>query len=51
MNFEGVFTALITPFKTDGSIDEENLRKVVETQIKEGVSGILPMGTTGESPT
>ncbi len=51
MKIEGVFTALITPFLPDGSIDEESLRSVVEFQIKEGVSGLLPMGTTGESPT
>jgi 4-hydroxy-tetrahydrodipicolinate synthase len=51
MKFEGVFTALITPFKLDGSIDEPNLRKLIDFQISEGISGLLPMGTTGESPT
>lgn len=51
MTLEGVYTALITPFHGDGSIDEENLRKLVEFQITEGVTGLVPMGTTGESPT
>jgi 4-hydroxy-tetrahydrodipicolinate synthase len=51
MQFEGVFTALITPFNKDESIDEEALRELVEYQITEGISGLVPMGTTGESPT
>jgi 4-hydroxy-tetrahydrodipicolinate synthase len=48
--FEGVYTALITPFK-DGEIDYESLDKILEHQIEGGVTGVLPMGTTGESPT
>jgi 4-hydroxy-tetrahydrodipicolinate synthase len=51
MKLEGVFTALITPFNKDESIDEEALRELVEFQIKEGIAGLVPMGTTGESPT
>lgn len=51
MNFEGVYTALITPFTADGGIDEESLRKLVDFQVKAGISGLVPMGTTGESPT
>ncbi len=51
MTFEGVFTALITPFTEKGAIDEDALRKLIDFQIKEGISGLLPMGTTGESPT
>jgi 4-hydroxy-tetrahydrodipicolinate synthase len=51
MKLEGVFTALITPFTSDGSIDEQSLRKLVDFQMNEGISGLLPMGTTGESPT
>ena len=49
--FSGTFTALITPFKGDESIDEDALRKLVDTQIDAGISGLVPVGTTGESPT
>jgi 4-hydroxy-tetrahydrodipicolinate synthase len=49
--FEGVYTALVTPFLEDGSVDEASLRKLVNFQIEEGVQGLVPMGTTGESPT
>ncbi|MBN1496624.1 MAG: 4-hydroxy-tetrahydrodipicolinate synthase [Spirochaetes bacterium] len=48
--FEGVYTALITPFR-NGNIDYEALEKLVAFQIEGGVDGIVPMGTTGESPT
>jgi 4-hydroxy-tetrahydrodipicolinate synthase len=48
--FFGLYTALITPFKND-KIDEKALEKLVEFQIKEGAEGIVPCGTTGESPT
>ncbi|HNR90395.1 MAG TPA: 4-hydroxy-tetrahydrodipicolinate synthase [Spirochaetota bacterium] len=48
--FEGLHTALVTPFK-DGGIDYDALERIVELQIAGGVDGILPMGTTGESPT
>jgi 4-hydroxy-tetrahydrodipicolinate synthase len=47
---EGYCTALITPMR-DGEVDEEAFRAFVEWQITEGVSGLLPCGTTGESPT
>ena len=50
MLFSGLYTALITPFK-DGQIDEVALEKLIEFQIKNGVDGIIPCGTTGESPT
>ena len=49
--FQGVYTAMITPFSTDGEIDESALRRLVHAQIEAGVSGLVPMGTTGESPT
>lgn len=47
---EGVFTALITPFR-DGQIDEEALRSLVERQIEAGIDGLVPCGSTGESAT
>ncbi len=49
--FEGTTTALITPFKADGAVDLEGLRKNVQFQLKGGVSGLLALGTTGETPT
>lgn len=48
--FSGVITALITPFK-EGKIDEKAFQNFVEWQIEMGVHGVLPCGTTGESPT
>ena len=50
MELRGVYTALITPF-ADGAVDYETLREIVEKQVKAGVAGIVPVGTTGESPT
>lgn len=49
--FKGAMTAIVTPFTEKGSIDEGALRKLVEFQIKNKISGIVPCGTTGESPT
>jgi 4-hydroxy-tetrahydrodipicolinate synthase len=49
--FDGVYTALITPFTPDGAIDEAALRRIVNHQIEAGITGLVPMGTTGESPT
>jgi 4-hydroxy-tetrahydrodipicolinate synthase len=49
-SFRGSFTALVTPFK-NGSIDEKAFRDLVNWQIAEGTSGLVPVGTTGESPT
>ncbi|MFM9449541.1 dihydrodipicolinate synthase family protein, partial [Streptomyces acidiscabies] len=43
-------TALITPFR-DGKVDDEAFRRLVEWQISEGTHGLVPTGTTGESPT
>jgi 4-hydroxy-tetrahydrodipicolinate synthase len=48
--FRGTFTALVTPFKND-EVDIEALERLIETQITGGISGIVPVGTTGESPT
>src|SRR3954453_23034856 len=48
--FRGSFTALVTPFK-NGSLDESAFRALVDWQIAEGTSGLVPVGTTGESPT
>ena len=49
-NFRGSFTALVTPFK-NGSLDETAFRSLVSWQIAEGTHGLVPVGTTGESPT
>src|SRR4029077_5114098 len=48
--FTGTYTAIVTPFK-NGKIDEAALRRLIQTQMKAGVDGIVPVGTTGESPT
>ena len=48
--FTGTYTAIVTPFK-DGKIDEPSLERLVKRQIKGRVDGIVPVGTTGESPT
>jgi 4-hydroxy-tetrahydrodipicolinate synthase len=49
--FQGTGTALVTPFKNDGSIDEPALRRLVDLQIQGGVDMIVPCGTTGEGAT
>ncbi len=49
--FQGTGTAIVTPFKKDGSLDERKLRKFVDFQIKGGVEALIPVGTTGEGPT
>ena len=48
--FRGSFTALVTPFK-NGGLDEKAFRDLVDWQIAEGTNGLVPVGTTGESPT
>jgi 4-hydroxy-tetrahydrodipicolinate synthase len=48
--FTGTYTAIVTPFR-DGAIDEDALERLIKFQIKGGVDGIVPVGTTGESPT
>jgi 4-hydroxy-tetrahydrodipicolinate synthase len=48
--FTGTYTAIVTPFK-NGKLDEHALKRLINNQIKAGVDGIVPVGTTGESPT
>ena len=48
--FTGTFTAIVTPFK-NGQLDETALARLIKNQIQAGVDGIVPVGTTGESPT
>ncbi len=50
-SFSGCYTAIITPIRSDLEVDYNGLQKLVQFQIREGVSGILAVGTTGESPT
>jgi 4-hydroxy-tetrahydrodipicolinate synthase len=50
MSFSGTYTAIVTPFQ-DGRLDEEALQRLIKMQIRGGVDGIVPVGTTGESPT
>jgi 4-hydroxy-tetrahydrodipicolinate synthase len=51
MLFQGCGTALVTPFRKDGSLDEPTLRSLVRRQVEEGINFLVPCGTTGESPT
>jgi 4-hydroxy-tetrahydrodipicolinate synthase len=51
MTFEGVYTALVTPFTKSRDVDETALRQLVDIQIEAGIAGLVPTGTTGESPT
>lgn len=48
--FTGTYTAIVTPFN-DGTIDEKALERMVKAQVRAGVDGVVPVGTTGESPT
>ncbi len=50
-DLQGCGTALVTPFKADGRLDEEALRKLVDFQISEDIDFLVPCGTTGENPT
>ncbi|MGQ9661463.1 MAG: 4-hydroxy-tetrahydrodipicolinate synthase [Kiritimatiellia bacterium] len=47
----GAYTAIVTPFKSDGSVDYPALRRLLQFQREAGVDGVVPTGTTGESPT
>ncbi len=48
--FSGAMTAMVTPFR-EGKVDEARLREQVEYQVKGGIDALVPVGTTGESPT
>ena len=48
---KGAYTALVTPFNADGSVNFPKLRELVEWQIQQGIDGIVALGTTGESST
>lgn len=50
MEFKGIYTALVTPFR-DGHVDEEALERLIRFQLNEGIDGIVPCGTTGEAST
>src|SRR5438552_13838382 len=50
MTISGAMTAMVTPFR-EGKVDEGRLREQIEYQIKGGIDGLVPVGTTGESPT
>ncbi|MDR9858758.1 4-hydroxy-tetrahydrodipicolinate synthase [Treponema socranskii] len=51
IRLRGAFTAMITPMKEDGSIDYDGYRKLLRFQMEEGIDGLVPFGTTGETPT
>jgi 4-hydroxy-tetrahydrodipicolinate synthase len=51
LDIRGCGTALVTPFRKDGSVDEATLRRLVQFQLREGIDFLVPCGTTGETPT
>ncbi len=51
ITLQGLYTAIVTPFKADGSIDEPAFERLLDRQLAGGVDGVVPMGTTGESAT
>lgn len=51
ISFRGVFTAMVSPFTKKDNLDEQRLEEIIEAQIQSGVDGLVPCGTTGESPT
>jgi len=51
MKLQGAFTALVTPMTKNGEVDYEGLEKNLEFQVSQGIAGVVPVGTTGESPT
>jgi 4-hydroxy-tetrahydrodipicolinate synthase len=50
ISFKGAFTALITPMKENGDVDFDEFRRLVQFQIENGIDGLVPIGTTGETP-
>ena len=51
LNLIGAFTALITPMKENGDVDYDGFKRLVNFQLEEGIDGLVPLGTTGETPT
>lgn len=51
MKLQGAYTAIVTPFNQDGSVDYGKLKALIDWQAESGITGIVPVGTTGESPT
>src|SRR5258708_641667 len=51
LRLSGVYTAIVTPFRDDGAVDEAGLRRLAKRQIEGGVAGLVPCGTTGEAVT
>jgi len=49
--FEGAYTAMVTPFDKNGAVDYDAFARLIEEQVSAGIDGIVPVGTTGESPT
>jgi len=49
--FKGAFTALITPMKENGDVDYDGFRRLINFQLERGIDGLVPLGTTGETPT
>ena len=49
--FQGALTAMITPMNSDGSVDYDGFRKNVKFQLEQGIDGLVPLGTTAETPT
>lgn len=49
--FKGAYTALVTPMKDNGDVDYDGFRRLINLQIEAGIDGLLPLGTTGETPT
>ncbi|MDR0387122.1 MAG: 4-hydroxy-tetrahydrodipicolinate synthase [Treponema sp.] len=49
--FRGAFTAIVTPMKENGDVDYEGFRRLIDFQIQGGIDGLVPLGTTGETPT